>query len=1183
MPSRENRASATRTLRVGDSLDLDDLLRWLVERGFERESAIERPGEFAVHGGILDVYPPDAEDPLRIELFGDEIDSIRSFDVLSQRKVEDLKQASLTVLAPVGSESSVERRELREAQAEANSLDSQVPAEDSSGHLLDLLPPNTRIALVELPELVDEGKQYLTRLDNPRGMFTVESTLARCTQRPSVTLSALAADSVELTCHLQVESLERLTGPKTEVLDELAAIVGPDETVLIACHNEAEIERLTELLGLLPVSPARPDASDAASERDAEVSPAGQSPVVPHPLASRTRLCLGSVSKGFRIVSQRLLVISDHELFNRVEVRRVVRKKSRPESRAIDSFLDLNPGDHVVHLTHGIAIYRGMELIDREGGKEEHLTLEFRDSVRIFVPVALIHLVQKYVGAAKGSPILSKVGGTLWSRQKRKVSEAVADMASDMLKLQAQRESKPGLACPPDTHFVAEFDAAFPYVETPDQVTAIEACRLDQQKSRPMDRLICGDVGFGKTEVAMRAAFKAVDAGFQVAVLVPTTILAEQHYRTFRDRMAEFPVTVESVSRFRTKAQQREILDRTAEGKVDILIGTHRLVQKDVHFRNLGLLIIDEEQRFGVDAKEMLKRLRLAVDVLTLSATPIPRTLHMSLLGIRDISNLTTPPRDRVAIETRICRWDGELIRHAVAREMNRGGQVYFVHNRVYDIEEIKERLQQIVPEARIVIGHGQMSTSELERAMLKFVRQQADILVATTIIESGLDIPTANTMFIDQAQHYGLADLHQLRGRVGRYKHRAYCYLLIDDKKPVSSIAAKRLKAIEEYSELGAGFKISMRDLEIRGAGNILGTEQSGHITVVGYELYCQLLESAVRSLQGLPQRETPHVNVDLPIEAYLPNTYVPPGRQKIDVYRKVSATTSLAELEEVAGEMRDRFGPIPELAGHMLRLRELQILIWQWGVDNVRLEGNPFSGELDSSSAVTLENGVVGGDHRPVYAVLSYKDDQRIHDLAGALERAEQQGPKGWRPTLRIVDRRNAYLLLPRKAMTGLEILDLLCATLRQVTGEGMSAPLFYLPPPGEPSADDPDASDRLSDAEANSMAAVGDEPLGVAKGAGNWSLVRPAVPSRPVGVDGPAAQRPGRIDPSKLRIPAPTRDGLAREQGEAATRNTSANGANAVDAEPTDQSPGEIAREPGLARILKSRRKPKGQGDS
>ncbi len=956
VPSHENRMASTRRIAVGDVIDREEMLSWLVERGFQRESGIEKAGEFAVHGGILDVFPPDAIDPLRIEWFGEEIDSIRTFDVETQRKVEDLPSAELTILAPIGFHS-----------------DTSESPNDAGTHLVESLSDRSWIALTELPELIDEGRHYLSRLDDARGHYSIEATLEKCTRHPSVTISALTADSVETTCHLQVESIERLTGPKSEVLQELASIVGQDERVLIACHNEGEKERLSELFGITP---------EGKEEHPPEMASSLS--------AKQVLLTVGTVTRGFRLVSQKWIVLSDHELFRRKEIHRTQRRKKRIETRAIDSFLDLKEGELVVHLTHGIGRYRGLKILEKNGSKEDHLTIEFRDGVRIFVPVTLIHLVQKYVGAAKTAPRLSKVGGSLWNKKKRKVSEAIEDMASDMLRLQAERESKPGLACPEDSHWQQEFEAAFPYTETEDQLIAIHETKQDQQRPRPMDRLICGDVGFGKTEVAMRAAFKAVDAGRQVAVLVPTTVLCEQHYRTFSDRMAEFPITIESLSRFKTKAQQSAILERAAEGKVDIVIGTHRLVQRDVRFKNLGLLIIDEEQRFGVEAKEILKRLRLAVDVLTLSATPIPRTLHMSLLGIRDISNLTTPPQDRVAIETRICRWDGDLIRHAVVRELNRGGQIYFVHNRVHDIEQIQTRLQQIIPEANIVIAHGQMHERELERSMVTFVKGQADILLATTIIESGLDIPSANTMFINEAQCYGLADLHQLRGRVGRYKHRAYCYLILDEKKLITGPAAKRLKAIEEYSELGAGFKIAMRDLEIRGAGNILGTEQSGHISAVGYELYCQLLENAVRRAQGLPRKEHPHVNVDLPVEAFLPDSFVPPGRQKIDVYRKISSATTQEELHEVRAEIRDRFGPLPTHVENLLSLKKLQLLAWNWGIDTIY----PEEGK---------------------YIVFRYRDDQRIHDLADKIG-----------SDLRIVNRMNAYLLLPRWDLTGMELLE-------------------------------------------------------------------------------------------------------------------------------------------------------------
>ena len=495
--------------------------------------------------------------------------------------------------------------------------------------------------------------------------------------------------------------------------------------------------------------------------------------------------------------------------------------------------------------------------------------------------------------------------------------------------------------------------------------------------TRPMDRLICGDVGFGKTEVAMRAAFKAIESGRQVAVLVPTTVLAEQHYRTFGERMAEYPFTIEVLSRFRTKREQKEILERMESGEVDLVIGTHRLVQKDVRFRDLGLLVIDEEQRFGVEAKEMLKQLRLEVDVLTLSATPIPRTLHMSLLGIRDISNLITPPRERVSVQTQISQWDDGLIRSAILRELNRGGQIYFVHNRVYNIESICDRLQCLVPEASFTIGHGQMAEGQLEQAMYDFVARRADVLVCTTIIESGLDIPNANTIFIHQADRYGLADLHQLRGRVGRYRHRAYCYLLLEEGKSLSPIASKRLKSIEEFSELGAGFKIAMRDLEIRGAGNILGTEQSGHISAVGYELYCQLLENAVRSLKKQPPKESLHVSLDLPVTAFIPEDYIPSGRMKIETYRKFSLVRTQQDFDDLQQELRDRFGAPPGEVDRLLQLKQLQLFARTWAIESIHLEDR--------------------------FAVFGYRDAKRIGQLAHLVG-----------SDLRIVDDRDAYLLL-------------------------------------------------------------------------------------------------------------------------------------------------------------------------
>jgi transcription-repair coupling factor (superfamily II helicase) len=691
-------------------------------------------------------------------------------------------------------------------------------------------------------------------------------------------------------------------------------------------------------------------------------------------MLSRVHFVVGHLEAGFRIVPQRVVLVSAAELFQRQDLARTTRRR---QARAIDSFLELREGDLVVHVAHGIGRYRGLRLLEQDGRAEEHLELEYHGGTKIYVPSAKIELVQKYVGGKGAVVHLAHIGGKAWVRQKEAAQRAVTDLAAEMIELQAARDARPGIAFPLDTEWQREFDAAFPYQETPDQLTAIEDIKRDMQVARAMDRLLCGDVGFGKTEMAIRAAFKAIDAGYQVAVLVPTTVLAEQHRRTFAARMAEFPFKIASISRFCTPKEQREILEGAASGQLDVLIGTHRIASPDVKFANLGLLIIDEEQRFGVEIKERLKTLRSTVDVLTMTATPIPRTLHMSLLGVRAISNLETPPADRLAVETRVTRFSHDMIRHASMRELNRGGQIYFVHNRINDIHAVAERLRGIVPEAEIDIGHGQMPEHQLEEVMLRFVQGETDILLSTTIVESGLDIPNANTMFIDDADRYGLADLHQLRGRVGRYKHRAYCYLLVDEDRHLSPEAARRLRAIEEFSQMGAGFALAMRDLELRGAGNILGTQQSGHIATVGYEMYCALLERAVRQLKKLPPRESVDVNIDLPGEAYLPRNYVPDMRAKIDLYRRLARLTTEAAVDDFASELSDRFGPLPPVVEHLLELARLRIWAHQWRVHEIRIEDR--------------------------YAVLHYTSREKLNRLVAR---------SGGR--LRVADAASAYLPL-------------------------------------------------------------------------------------------------------------------------------------------------------------------------
>ncbi len=880
VPSAIAIAEATRRIAVGEMLDVAEFTRWLAAAGCMSTSAVEMPGEFSLRGGILDLFPPDALHPIRLELFGDEIESLRTFDVTTQRSLVSLTTVDVTVLQPTNT---------------------------NRTHFTAYLQPQSWFLLVEPSELQEEGRFYHERLEKPEDFFSVSLTLKEINKFPSVTAAGVPAGSYETTAHLQFESIERLSGDVHRVREEVDA-VATDQRVILVAETEAEVERLSELF------------TETRLMRE-----------------GRLRFVLGRLARGFRFVAQQVVLISASELFHREEI---ARPAQRQTGRAIDSFLQLREGDLVVHLSHGIGRYRGLKLLEKETGAEEHLEVEFHGGTRVFVPTSRIELVQKYVGGRQAKPKLATIGGRSWIRQKQAAEKAVTDFASEMLELEAARNSRPGIVFPTDTVWQKEFDAAFPYQETPDQLSAIAAIKADMQIAKPMDRLLCGDVGFGKTEMAMRAAFKAIDAGYQVAVLVPTTVLAEQHCRTFRQRMAEYPFEIASLSRFCTAKQQRDILSGIANGSIDLLIGTHRLVSPDVQFQNLGLVIIDEEQRFGVTVKERLKALRASVDVLTMTATPIPRTLHMSLLGARSISNLETAPKDRLAVETRIARFDEGLIRHAILRELNRGGQVFFVHNRVHDIQNLANKLQEIVPEARIGIGHGQMTEHELEDAMLGFVHGHYDILLATTIIESGLDIPNSNTIFIDDADRYGLADLHQLRGRVGRYKHRAYCYLLVDENRHLSPEAARRLRAIEEFSQMGAGFALAMRDLEIRGAGNLLGTQQSGHIATVGYELYCALLEKAVRELKRLPPRDSVDVIVDLPVAAYFPRQYVPDMRTKIDLYRRLSRMTQEAELDEFRLELADRFGALPAPVEQLVQLARVRIWAHLWQVSDIHLE---------------------------------------------------------------------------------------------------------------------------------------------------------------------------------------------------------------------------------------------------
>ncbi|MHC4662788.1 MAG: transcription-repair coupling factor [Planctomycetota bacterium] len=879
LPDYEKLSESRIELEAGGEFPLEKLQELLAGRGYDRVHRVEFPCEYAVRGGILDLYAPTDEQPVRIEFEGDRVDSLRRFSTETQTTTGEIERVAL---------STPSRDEVARAR----------PGDDS----------------VTLAGCLGEGSVVIYA-----GADAVEKRLADSGQ--GALLSLLAGDIgrfAKLGCeslpvaeggvNLDAAPAERVGGGPSRVVEEMRRILEDgDARINLFVLRDAERERLTEIF--------------RAGKLD----------------VSRIEMPPGVLSSGFAVGRPREYMLSTDELFDRYRMRRQLRPSRY--RRAIESFLELKPGDYVVHTSHGIGRFHGLTRMARRGREEDYLIVEYADRQLLYVPATNIGLVQKYIGGREVSPRLAKVGGTLWQRQKAKVQEALFDLATELLEIQAMREARKGIEFPPDTLWQHEFEAAFPYDDTPDQEFAAADIKRDMESRRPADRLLCGDVGYGKTEIAMRAAFKAVSAEKQVAILVPTTILAQQHYTTFTERMAEFPIIVDVLSRFRSAKEQKEIVERAREGKIDILIGTHRLLSEDVRFKDLGLLVIDEEQRFGVTHKERLKKMRAEVDILTLTATPIPRTLHMSLLGIKDISTLETPPLDRRAIVTEIHRWSADLIRNGIMRELERGGQVYFVHNRVYNIEHVRRALEKICPEARYAVCHGQMEESLLEERMLEFVRGKHDVLISTTIIESGLDIPNVNTIFMNRAEMFGLADLHQLRGRVGRYRHQAYAYLLLPEAGMIPEAAEKRLRAIEEFNELGAGFKIAMRDLEIRGSGNILGKEQSGHIAVVGYDLYCKLLENSVRQVKDEAAAEDVNCDVDVHPEGYIEKEYAGADETKIEIYRRATSCREEEALDALVAEVRDRFGEPPQTAvrffeKHRLRIRAESGKIFYLGI---------------------------------------------------------------------------------------------------------------------------------------------------------------------------------------------------------------------------------------------------------
>jgi transcription-repair coupling factor (superfamily II helicase) len=975
VPSREQFSWLMLALKAGQNLEPEKLIVWLSEHGYNRLDQVEVPGDFAVRGGIIDIYLPGQFEQsgeqlgltIRVDFFGDQIESIKRFDLDTLGSGQAID--SITILDIKG----------------------KIPEAGESTSLFNYLPKETIVALWAPLEIAEQAKSYFDRLPEVKGIYPLAALLRRASDFTRVEFSQFDQSASAFTSlidkaiphvKLPVGSLQRFETEPNKAIAELAELASTHD-VTVFCENSGEQQRFSEL---------------------ADQNVPG--------LCSKIRVLVGYLHRGFvwdpeAATHRPLALLGHHELFHRYEQRRHVKRVIA--ARPVDSFLDLKEGDYVVHVAHGIARFTGMHTMTKEGKSEEYLTLRFADSAVLHVPAARINLIQKYIGGFHGHPTLSRLGSGVWEKQKAKVSEAVMDMAAELLDVQAARAAEQGVAYPPDTEWQHEFEAEFPYEPTQDQVTGADEIKKDMQQPRPMDRLLCGDVGYGKTELAMRAAFKAAEFGKQVAILVPTTVLAEQHYRSFKERMVNYPFVVESISRFKSAKEQKETIKRAAAGQVDILIGTHRLISKDVKFADLGLVVIDEEQRFGVTHKERLKQMRTTVDVLTMSATPIPRTLHMSMLGLRDISSLTTAPQDRRSIVTEVISYDKQRVKQAILREIAREGQIYFVHNRVHNISEIADEIQKLVPDARFLIGHGQMGEGELEDVMMKFIAHEADVLVCTTIIESGLDIPNANTIFINNADRFGLSELHQLRGRVGRYKNRAYCYLLLPPDRPVTPVAAKRLKAIEEYSHLGAGFKIAMRDLEIRGAGNILGPEQSGHISTVGYEMYCQLLEEATRQLKNEPKPSRPEAHVDIGVSAFLPKSWITADRQRMDVYRRLTRCTSLDMLNMLDQDTKDAFGEPPRPAMLLLALTELRLLSGIFGIESI-IKKDPD-------------------------VVLTVRDAARA-----------QAGLTGAPGTLRVIDEKTVYLRMPAGFMES----DTLLMVLRNLLKTAHDRELRGEPPP-------------------------------------------------------------------------------------------------------------------------------------
>ncbi|WP_426348200.1 transcription-repair coupling factor [Alloiococcus sp. CFN-8] len=974
------------TIKLGDKVDFKVISEKLIESGYERMDMVDGKGQFSLRGGIMDIYPPDIAAPYRIELFDDEIDSIRTFNTETQRSIEKIQSADIFPAKEIILDKTIIDKAYKSISEELetfiskhkNSKDKEMVEKLSaiSKANLESLRETWSFETIDsyLPFFFDKAQTLLDYMedayviidDSKRSSGKLDSTYYEFEENYKAFLQR--GDILPSQGKLLIskeELLEILEGRETIVLDTIAKstkflppkrIVSFSAITPTSYHGQLEIliedikDKKARGYRTLILSGTRPRGErlvDTLRDRGIE---SVYRDIVQDIALGEVVITFGNLLKGFDFPELKLCVISDKEVFGESK-RKLKRKASTKKGVAkIKSFAELKPGDYVVHVNNGIGVYKGIKQIELQGHKRDYLDIEYDKGDKLYVPVEQLDLIQKYIGGEGKSPKVNKLGGSEWTKAKAKVKKSINEIAENLVKLYAARTTVKGYKFSKDTEWQKQFEDEFPYEETPDQLTSLEEIKEDMESDKPMDRLLCGDVGYGKTEVALRAAFKAVMDGKQVALLVPTTILAEQHYNTMTKRFSDFPIKVDMISRFRSAAQQKNTLKALKEGNVDILVGTHRLVSKDIQFKDLGLLIVDEEQRFGVAQKEKMKELKKNVDVLTLSATPIPRTLNMSLTGVRDISVIETPPEERYPIQTYVVEFNDQLIRDAILREINRGGQVFFVYNRVEDIKNMAGFLQNLIPEARITVAHGQMSEKELEKEMLAFMNKEFDVLLCTTIIETGIDIPNVNTMIVQDSDKLGLSQLYQLRGRVGRSNRIAYAYFVYRKDKILTEVAEKRLKALKDFTELGSGFKIAMRDLEIRGAGNMMGSSQHGHMAAVGYDLYCRMLEDTVKLIKGEIEREPVETTVDLKVDAFIPAGYIPDEIQKIEVYKKIAAIESKDDYMEVKEELEDRFSYIPQSVYNLMDIAYIRSRGKLLGMEEIKEKAEEVTFQFES-----------------------------------------------------------------------------------------------------------------------------------------------------------------------------------------------------------------------------------------